>query len=439
MRKMLEAQAKGLKPLTGPTDVSGRWRILPHLVVDDLTLPQCDKSLPACSACINVGHECIPRKIDVEPITNTGGNLSHSALPSYVETLKRKRESLQIQLRRQRPRYASNAENTAESDIPQVQPSRDGGDEGEHETTEHTVEAAMGEIGFLSRSAMAEPRDGRGEAPQELAMGRMVRAALAITGANPSESRIDALQQAVGGMTDQPFSLKKHLASPFVSRFLQAAGARFLHIDSANIWADFETFFAEPGLSNNQADLSNPARSFNVYLSIATGMLISPQSSNFQGLSSSIHAAAVKLLGTIIQSESTEKILSCMILMILYSVYGSLGGSTWHLIGLAMKRAIASRFHRDPDRGTVDSSEALTKRRNIFWSLYTLDRDISAIMDRPFSIEDEDITVMPPDEYLANTSDEQSLAFHTVTHARLISSTSPIGKILHEIKIQVHL
>lgn len=288
-----------------------------------------------------------------------------------METLKRKRENLQTQLRRQRPSYASA---TQEPDNPQIQPSRDDGDEGEQESTEHTVEAAMGEIGFLSRSAMAEPRDGRGEAPQELALGRMVRAALAITGANPSESRIDALQQAVGGMTDQPFCLKKHLASPFVSRFLQTAGARFLHIDSANIWADFEAFFAEPGLSNNQAPLSNPARAFNVYLCIATGMLISPQSSNLQGLSSSIHATAVKLLGTIIQSESTEKILSCMISMILYSAYGSFGGSTWHLIGLAMKRAIASRFHRDPDRGTVVSSGALIKRRDIFWSLYTLDR-----------------------------------------------------------------
>ncbi|CAI7627354.1 unnamed protein product [Penicillium manginii] len=298
--------------------------------------------------------------------------LNPLTVPTAVsETLKRKRDSLQTQLRRQRPRYEPNTE---ESNIPQVQLLRDEGDEREQETTEHTVEAAMGEIGFLSRSAMAEPRDGRGEAPQELAMGRMVRAALAITGANPSESRIDALQQAVGGMTDQPFSLKKHLALPFVSRFVQTVGARFLHIDSATIWADFEAFFEEPGLLDSQELLSDPARSFNVYLSIATGMLLSPQSASLQGLSSSIHATAVKLLGTILQSESTEKILSCMISMVFYSVYGSLGGSTWHLIGLAMKRAIAARFHRDPHSGIVVSSEALTKRRNIFWSLYTLDR-----------------------------------------------------------------
>lgn len=46
-----------------------------------LTSIQCDRSLPACSACANVGHACIPRKIDVEPITNTGGNLSHTAIP----------------------------------------------------------------------------------------------------------------------------------------------------------------------------------------------------------------------------------------------------------------------------------------------------------------------------------------------------------------------
>lgn len=290
-----------------------------------------------------------------------------------METLKRKRDSLKSQIRRQRPRYGDDS-STEQSQAVRVEPSKDGRSGNEKVFTENTVEAAMGEIGFLSRSAMAEPRGERGEVPQELAMVRMVRAALAITGANPTQSRIDALQQAVGSMTEQSFSLKKSLASPFMSCFLDTAAVRFLHIDSANSWEEFEAFFAEPSLLSDQASLSNPTRTFHVYLAIATGMLMSPQSANLQGLAGSIHAAGVKLLGTIMQLETTLNILSCMISLTLYSLYSSLGGSAWHLIGLAMKKAIAFRFHKDADPGSSVSSEALNKRRNIFWSLYTLDR-----------------------------------------------------------------
>ncbi|KAJ5579294.1 hypothetical protein N7450_008161 [Penicillium hetheringtonii] len=158
------------------------------------------------------------------------------------EHIEEKRESLQKQLRHKRPRQAD-ASNAEQLETAPVQSSEKAGHEKEQETTEHTVEAAMGEIGFLSRSAMAEPRNERDEDPQELATGRMLRAALAITGANPIESRIDALQQVVGGMADQSFSLKRPLVTPFVSRFLDTEGIRFLHINSTHLWEDVEEFF----------------------------------------------------------------------------------------------------------------------------------------------------------------------------------------------------
>lgn len=335
-----------------------------------------------------------------------------------MNTLKKKRESLQKQLRHKRTRQADDS-NAAQLETVPVQSSEKAGHEKEQETTEHTVEAAMGEIGFLSRSAMAEPRNERDEDPQELATGRMLRAALAITGANPIESRIDALQQVVGGMADQSFSLKRPLVTPFVSRFLDTEGIRFLHINSTHLWEDLEEFFAESGSSHSRAFIARPARLFNFYLAIATGMLVSPQSASLQGLACSIHAAAVRLFSTIAQSESNVNILSCMISMVLFSMHSPLGGSTWHLVGLAMKKAIAFGFQKasKPNTGISEYPDALIAKYNIFWDLYTLDRyvdllhtpspklrqgtsqqltlvrNISAIMDRPFSIEDDDITV----------------------------------------------
>lgn len=292
-----------------------------------------------------------------------------------METLKKKRESLQKQLRHKRARHADDF-NTEQSQAVSVQLSENAGHEKEQETTERTVEAAMGEIGFLSRSAMAEPRSERDEDPQELATGRMLRAALAITGASPIESRIDALRQVVGGMADQSFSLKRPLVTPFLSRFLDTEGIRFLHINATHIWEDLEEFFAESESSHSQAFRAKPARLFNFYLAIATGMLVSPQSASLQGLACSIHAAAVRLFNTIAQSESNSNILSCMISMVLFSMHCPLGGSTWHLVGLAMKKAIAFGFHKDskPDASISQYSEALIEKNNIFWDLYTLDR-----------------------------------------------------------------
>lgn len=295
-----------------------------------------------------------------------------------METLKRKRESLQKQLRHKRARHVDDF-NTEQSQAVSVQLSENAGHEKEQETTERTVEAAMGEIGFLSRSAMAEPRSERDEDPQELATGRMLRAALAITGANPIESRIDALQQVVWGMADQSFSLKRPLVTPFLSRFLDIEGIRFLHINATHIWEDLEEFFAESESSHSQAFQTKPAQLFNLYLAIATGMLVSPQSASLQGLACSIHAAAVRLFDTIAQSGSNSNILSCMISMVLFSMHCPLGGSTWHLVGLGMKKAIAFGFHKDskPDASTSDYSEALIEKYNIFWDLYTLDRYVS--------------------------------------------------------------
>jgi hypothetical protein len=42
-------------------------------------------------------------------------------------------------------------------------------------------------------------------------------------------------------------------------------------------------------------------------------------------------------------------------------------------MGLAMKKAIAFRFHKDVDADAQISPEILNTR-NVFWSLYTLDR-----------------------------------------------------------------
>ncbi|KAJ5614020.1 hypothetical protein N7528_007674 [Penicillium herquei] len=375
------------------------------------------------ASCVQVNAECVPRKFAIEPISSGGGSLSHAAIPSYVNTLKRKRDELaeQIQKRRTvRPRNVTaevlQAPRTSSS------PSRHG--LSGHESTEHTVQAAMGEIGFLSYSAMAEPRDEMGNFSEALTMGRMVRAVMALSGATPSKSIVDPYMLRIASMGDSAVDIGRDLAAPFLATFLQTIGSQFLHIDSKDIRTDFDTIF------NNSATLSDgthsisDARAFVVYIYVATGVLVSQESGALQGLSGALYRKASKLLPTIMKSGNRIETLNCMLSLALYSMQSPQGGSTWHLVGLAMKKAIAFRFHNDPDSLDTIPSHALLMRRNIFWSLYTIDRTISTIMDRPFNIEDDEITVPSPEEYLdgSPTGSINIVARKSIAHARLMST-----------------
>ena len=256
---------------------------------------------------------------------------------------------------------------------------------------------------------MAEPRDGTGGFSKELAIGRMVRAALALSGANPSQSTIDRYQQRFAGLNDTTMHLNRDLAVPFFTRFLEIRGSQLLHANPTELWTDFDMYFARPGGSTLLPTSLPAAKTFVIYISMATGALLSEESTGLQGFAGSLHRKATTLLSGIMNSGNRQDILTCMLYLIIYSMYNPQGGSTWHLVGLAMKKAIAFGFHNDPDCLANIPSQTLIARRNIFWDLYILDRyaslilqafsgltksrTISTIMDRPFNIEDDDITV----------------------------------------------
>lgn len=74
---MLETQTKGPAPVRQYMDSD-----VPKLASKfDFNGIQCDRLIPTCTTCTGVGVECIPRKFAIGPMTNSGGNLSHAAVP----------------------------------------------------------------------------------------------------------------------------------------------------------------------------------------------------------------------------------------------------------------------------------------------------------------------------------------------------------------------
>lgn len=243
-----------------------------------------------------------------------------------------------------------------------------------HDSSESTLQAAMGEIGFLSRSAMAEPRDEVSGFSEDLAMGRMVRAALALSGTRPSLSAIDPYPRRTTIINDQASYIRREEAAPFLTSFIESMASRLLHFDPEQLWKDFDVIFDETEDRTNSHIPGPAGKRFIVYMSVATGALLSPESGSLHGFAEGLHQRATKLLPEIIKSGNRFDILQYMLSLILYSLKTPRGGSTWHLIGLAVNKAISFGLHNDLDPSNEHHSQTLSILRNIFWSLYVLDR-----------------------------------------------------------------
>ncbi|KAB8243389.1 hypothetical protein BDV35DRAFT_383253 [Aspergillus flavus] len=400
----------------------------------------------ACTTCVEADAQCAPRRVPIGPTTEEGSGLSHAAVPNYVETLKRKRDELDAQFRQQRarrewdesvpgPRLSPNMETTSAGSPVESNPTPS---TAPTSFSERSVQVAMGEIGFLSRNAMAEPRDETRGFPQELAMGNMVRAALVISGEDPSQSRdLCNHRRTFVTMMGPATGITKEFATPYVNRFLDHVGVMFLHIDRRKLQGEFDSYFDAHRGQPSHTKAPNPDTAFlefRVYMAVAIGMLLTPEPGS-ELLATGLHAAATERLTIIIEQVNCVKTLHCLWSLALYSMLSSLGGSTWHLVGLAMKKCISFRLHREPYPDSDTSQEELNSRRSIFWALYVLDRTISCVMDRPFSIEDEDILVqLPVYNSTSKTVAEFDFGCHIIMHARLLSSvrsSSSRGRLYH--------
>ncbi|KAI3012618.1 transcriptional regulator family: Fungal Specific TF [Aspergillus niger] len=341
--------------------------------------------------------------------------LSNAALPDYIETLKRKVEALHDQSRRQRRRLTADTSDERTSHSPNSpteaaqnspQTSHDTPLTEQTSLTERSVQAAMGEIEFLSRNAMAEPRGEASGFPQELAIGSMIQASLTISGRDPTQSLCSLSQKSkYSTILGQVPTLTRDVVA--MDRFFGQTKALCPFIDEEEMLGYCDSFFNSS--QESQATPYTSFRDFNVYMAAAIGILLSPDS-GIEFFASSLHSAAMQKFPSIIRSNDDMGLLHSLLLLIIYSMFSSVGGSTWHLVGLAMKKAISYGFHKEPLSDLGIPEEKLTRRRGIFWNLYILDRTISCAMDRPFSIEDEDITLQVP-SYDGDISSPDTLDF----------------------------
>ncbi|KAM5358426.1 hypothetical protein ACJZ2D_015305 [Fusarium nematophilum] len=365
---------------------------------------KCDRLLPACTACSGLGVECVARSQQFDFTVEDAG-LTHATVNGYIDSLKRRVAELEHkvqvseQKRIQTTRHASGSADILsppgrhrliDAAAASAQAAGNGQVLGEEESS---VQDTMSAIGLLSNKAMAEPRAYSGDVPHRLAMSEVVLAALAVDGHDPSMA--SSSHQPAFVMEDHLIPLNRETTIDHVRRFLD--WTVFLpYLDEDRLFEQYEGVVGNHDQDGNAGAPGLPH--FNAYLAIAIGMMMSPEATRLSTLALSLHAAAVKLLPLNLRSQEPLDAL--------------------HSIGL----------HKEPIPQTRLGPDSIYRTRWLFWSIYLLDRSLASTMDRPFSIQDEDISIPVPreaddDEPSLSEPTKAKLAFssHLILHAQLIS------------------
>lgn len=115
-------------------------------------------------------------------------------------------------------------------------------------------------------------------------------------------------------------------------------------------------------------------------------------------------AEVLKELDEMLRYHDTRSVVTLLLLAV-FSLRAQGGPGAWAYIGLAMRIAIDLGLHRQTsamDKLGFD----VEMRKRLFWSCYTMDRQVSIPLGRPFAIADQDIDVRLPldvDEFCQDT------------------------------------
>ncbi|KAK5708978.1 hypothetical protein LTR17_020204 [Elasticomyces elasticus] len=129
-------------------------------------------------------------------------------------------------------------------------------------------------------------------------------------------------------------------------------------------------------------------------------------------------AQVLKDLDEMLHYHDTRSVVTLLLLAV-YSLRAEGGPGAWAYIGLAMRIAIDLGLHRQTSTMNRLGFD-VEMRKRLFWSCYTMDRQISIPLGRPFSISDSDIDVAIPFDL-----DESSQNIEALEHASRLDPDTP--------------
>jgi hypothetical protein len=232
---------------------------------------------------------------------------------------------------------------------------------------------------------MAEPTRRTGEMLRELSIPRLIFAVTEVYGGDPERARrVDRLWDCVARDIKTPGHEANRLNIPqtegfdCMTKYFQLADYRYPSLYRQDVERGMATVCREH--SAREEDIqANSAASFLAYMVIAIVPLVVDDLSSVHGSFVSIHmlSRALRLLEDIFRSDDGIEIIQCLRMLVVFTLQNPAAGSSWHLIGFAMKKCIALGYHREPDPPkNAEEEQSQEKRRWLFWSCYLLDRSV---------------------------------------------------------------
>jgi hypothetical protein len=282
----------------------------------------------------------------------------------------------------------------------------------------------MQEASYLSLAAMAERTDRQPFPTEGLSYLTLLYAAIGISGVNPSNSlRQNAALS--GPLADfrktAVHSSQVSMASAgLFSQYIDFIQDSYPFMTTAELEDCFNVALRASESNGTQGLLAEaPETMVLSYIGLATGTLSSPDYTFKEFAATEFITQAIELLPRVFDNANDISIVRCLTALTIYSMFTTLGGSTWHLLGLTMSRCVASGMHTSRISDPSSDDEEKRKRFMTFWTLYVLDTDISAALSRPFCISDDDIVISPPH---ASASENFGKLRFLAEHAQLLRS-----------------
>lgn len=333
---------------------------------------QCSRDIPSCVQCRDALASCVPR--GVGPTLDNGEVASETGIEAMKGRIRSMQRRLQIgdqcnsPTKMYRPSPGVNVLHEANTPATQSSLPETLINQSHHEMQDDAA--------YLSLSAMAERTDNQVMSVGGLSYLTMLYAAFGVSGSDVSSSvhtnealsgslaelRQNRMRDADLGSTDLCAAYQGHI---------DVVIQTFPYMTAAELMDCHDSVIKRPQGHVNAQPLAEHLAI--AYLGTATGLLLGSHFKHKEMLATDLALRAVRLLPKILDNSPKLSAIRCLTALVIFSIYGTFGGSTWHWLGLTISRSISAGLHtrRFSNHRSQDSEQQAGSR--LLWTLYILD------------------------------------------------------------------
>jgi hypothetical protein len=211
-----------------------------------------------------------------------------------------------------------------------------------HGATKHVMD-------YLPLSAMAEPRDRQHMPRGQYSFETFLNTATCASGADVTRSDISSapsrkvIEDFHKEIIPSGVRFTRSISDFPVECYLAMCDVLCPFLDREAFLAKYAAILEEIEKGTLQAVTTDaPHDLLMVYMSVATGVLLGPEYRYKDSFAISLAHEALRLLPRIMRESEDPSVIQSLTALAIFSIYSPLGGSTWHLVGLAVARSMSA-------------------------------------------------------------------------------------------------